>query len=67
MKAVSLPFVPLANSKTGGGGVDVEEANFRSSAFPGVFYHDSTVTYHKSVLAARSAPERLTIFGWTLG
>jgi len=43
-----------------GGGADVEKAIIRCAAFPGALHHMGADTYHKSVLAARLVPERLT-------
>lgn len=61
-EAVSPPFAPLRKLQHGGRWyVDVEKTGFRRIAFPGVFHHGGADTYHKSVLAARSAPERLTV------
>ena len=45
----------------GGGGADVEETAFRRSAFPGALRRVGVDACHKSVLAARSLPERLTM------
>ncbi len=61
MEAVSPPFAPLRESNMGGGGVDVEETAFCCAAVHGVFHHGIAATYHKSVLTARSAPERSTV------
>ena len=44
----------------GGGDVDVEKAIFRCASVLDVYHLGTDSTYHKSVLAARSAPERLT-------
>ena len=46
----------------GGGGADVEETAFRRAALPGALRRVGVDTYHKSVLAARLVPERLTVF-----
>ena len=45
----------------GGGGVDVEKTDFRCASVLGVYHFGTDSTYHKSVLAARPVPERLTI------
>ena len=46
----------------GGGEADVEKTRFCRIAILGIRDTGDVFTYHKSVLAARSAPRRLTFF-----
>ena len=47
-------------SDSGGGGADVEKEAVESFAYRDFRGDNSDFTYHKSVLAARLQPERLT-------
>ena len=46
----------------GGGDADVEKEAVKNSAHRDLHGDNSNFTYHKSVLAARLAPERLTVW-----